>query len=679
MSNVDPITLEVVRGSLVSTVLQMRATLVRTAYAPILYETLDFSCGLLTADGELAAMSEDFAGHVFAMALGLNAALDKFGDDIHPGDVLAVNDPYTGGTHMNDIAFYSPFFVDGKVLLYIAVRAHWADVGGANPGSFSGQDTEIYQEGVRVVPVKLLEKGEINRGLWEVMFANMRLPDEQEGNAMAMLDTARVAEMAVAELCTKYGVGTIERCLEAFLDNAEDTMRQRIRELPDGEYYYEQYMDNSGLSPEPLPIKMKLTIEGDGMTFDFTGSSPQVRGPMNCGIPVTYGGVFVIIKSWLDPKTPVNGGTFRPMDFVVPPGSNLAATLPAPVGGCWEVFHQLQTAVIGAFSQVMPEEPSGENNGAANHVYVGGFDPVRGRHYILYEFPQGGNPGTSDTDGVSGSFLYDNGGMAAVYPAESAEQRQPLLIESLEFRTDGEGPGFRRSGFGVTRRVRVLSHDSQLSVMTDRAVIPPWGAAGAYPGSLNSITVLRGGVELQPSPIPGKIKSFPMEYGDVLLMQATAGGGVGDPLEREPELVQKEVFQGYVTRDRARDVYGVIIDDAGVDLGQTREMRERLKSERQYFEVTESRGDDFDERGCRVCPLSEEGASRIGVGTGDMVEYIGKGNAPLRAWVRLEDGLPADGAPIGPIGRRVLLVEAGDEIWLRRLSVNLPSSEGLER
>ena len=162
---------------------------------PITLEVMDFSCGLLTADGELASMSEDFAGHVFAMALGLNVALEKFGDDVYPGDVLVVNDPYTGGTHMNDIAFYTPFFVDGKALLYIAVRAHWADVGGATPGSFSGQDTEIYQEGVRLVPVKLLDRGEINRGLWDVMFANMRLPDEQEGNAMAMLDTARVAEM----------------------------------------------------------------------------------------------------------------------------------------------------------------------------------------------------------------------------------------------------------------------------------------------------------------------------------------------------------------------------------------------------------------------------------------------------------------------------------------------------
>ena len=174
MSQIDPITLEVVRGFLVSTVFQMRATIIRTAYAPILYETLDFSCGLLTAEGELLAMSEDISGHVFAMALGLGAVQEKFKDDIHPGDVLAVNDPYTGGTHLNDIAFYTPFFVEDKLLLFIGVRAHHSDVGGATPGSFSGQDTEIYQEGVRIVPVKLIEKGHANQGLWDVVFANMR-------------------------------------------------------------------------------------------------------------------------------------------------------------------------------------------------------------------------------------------------------------------------------------------------------------------------------------------------------------------------------------------------------------------------------------------------------------------------------------------------------------------------
>ena len=378
-TSIDPITLEVVRGSLVSTVMQMRTTLLRTSYAPILYETLDFSCGIMTSEGELGAMSEDFSGHVFAMALGLNATLDKFGDRIYRGDTLAVNDPYTGGTHMNDIAFYTPFFVGDRPLLYIAVRAHWADVGGATPGSFSGQDTEIYQEGVRIVPVKLIDEGVVNQGLWDVLFANMRLPDEREGDALAMLDAARVAERNLQELCDKYGPGTVEECVTALMDSAEATMRQRIRELPDGEYHYEQYMDNSGLSAQPLPLKVKLVIEDDEMTFDFTGTAPQVIGPMNVGIPVTHGGIFVIVKSWLDPRTPVNGGTFRALKFIVPEGSLLAAELPAAVGGCWDVYRSLQTAVVGLFSQVTPGDLGGENLGASHHRYIAGYDAIRDR------------------------------------------------------------------------------------------------------------------------------------------------------------------------------------------------------------------------------------------------------------------------------------------------------------
>ena len=243
MKEVDPITLEVVRGVLVSTVLQMRATLVRTAYAPILYETRDFSCGMLTPDSELAAMSEDFSGHVFAMSLGLKAVLDKFEGDVYPGDVLAVNDPYTGGTHMNDVAFYSPFFSEGSLPLYIGVRAHYADVGGATPGSFSGQDTEIYQEGMRIVPVKLVDKGTLNQGLWDVLFANMRMTEERQGDALAMLDTARVAEMGLKGLCDKYGTETLEATVSALLDSAEQSMKERISGLPNGEYFYEQYMN----------------------------------------------------------------------------------------------------------------------------------------------------------------------------------------------------------------------------------------------------------------------------------------------------------------------------------------------------------------------------------------------------------------------------------------------------
>ena len=676
-TGIDPVTLEVVRGSLVSTVLQMRATLVRTAYAPILWESKDFSCGLISAGGELCAMSEDFSGHVFAMALGLAAARAKFNDEINPGDVLVVNDPYTGGTHMNDIAFYSPFFVDGRILLYIGVRAHWADVGGANPGSFSGQDTEIYQEGVRIVPVKLIEGGELNRGLWDVLFANMRLPDEQEGNAMAMLDTVRVAEMGIEELCGRYGPDTVAKCIEALLDGAEEVMRGRIAQLPDGEYHYEQYADNSGLSPEPMPIKVRLSVRGEEMHFDFTGTNPQVVAPMNAGEPVTKGGVYVILKSWLDPKSPVNGGSFRPVSFVIPEQSCLAAQLPAAVGGCWEIFRQVQSAVIGLLDQIIPDSVGAENEGAVQHMYVVGYDPVRGKPYILYEAPHAGTPATSETDGATACMLYDGGDIPTVRQAESVEQREPLLIESLEVPTDWEGPGKFRSGFGISRRIRVVSDTSMLSVMTDRSVIPPWGAAGAPAGALNTCTVIRDGAEIEPSQLPGKVKAFPLRKGDVVFVRGCAGGGVGDPLERDVDLVRKDVYEGYTSRRRAIDVYGVVIENGAVDLAGTRAKRQELREHRRLFEVTEATEDDFNEVGCRLSRLSPAAAALLGVRDGDIVEHSGRSAVPLRAWVRVAENLPRDGVIVGPIGRSILGVAPGDKIWVRKLEVRTPGPSRL--
>lgn len=365
-------------------------------------------------------MSHDFSGHVFALSLGMGVVLKKFGNRIYPGDVLMMNDPYTGGTHLNDVVFYTPFFADSQLILFIAVRAHWADVGGATPGSFSGQDTEIYQEGVRIRPVKIIERGQRNQALWEVLFANMRIPEEREGDALAMLDTARVAEVRISELCAKYyGTAVLEGCREAILDSAERVVRRRISQLPPGEYYYEQYMDNNGLSPEPLPIKVKLTIREDTLTFDFNGSSPQVGGPMNVGPPITQGGTFVIVKALLDPKTPVNGGTFRPIQFVIPEGTILNAKPPAPVGGCWEIFRQIQSATIGLFAQVLPEQALGDTMETVNHVYQAGHDSARGRFYILYEYPQGGTPGPGPRSGEAGPprMLYNPPNEPGTYTA----------------------------------------------------------------------------------------------------------------------------------------------------------------------------------------------------------------------------------------------------------------------
>ena len=225
----------------------------------------------------------DFSGHVFSLQLGLAPILEKFGGRMQPGDVYMFNDPYTGGTHMNDIAFYKPHFIKDRIILFETVRAHWSDVGGATPGSFSGQDTEIFQEGVRIPPVKLVDQGKVNEDLWDLLFANVRLADEQEGNALAMLDSVNVGENHINELCEKYSTEVIEECRNTMLDRAEQTLKEEIGKLTPGEYYIEHYCDNTGITPDPVPIRIRMTVQDESLKFDFTGTAPEFEGPMNIG------------------------------------------------------------------------------------------------------------------------------------------------------------------------------------------------------------------------------------------------------------------------------------------------------------------------------------------------------------------------------------------------------------
>ncbi len=665
----DPITLEVVQGALITCVRQMRATVIRTSYAPILYDTRDLSCAVLGPTGELVAMSEgDFSGHVFSLQLGLAPILAKFGDRLQSGDVYMFNDPYTGGTHLNDIAFYKPVFADGRLVFFATVRAHWSDVGGATPGSFSGQDTEIFQEGIRIPPVRLVDRGELNRDLWDLLFANVRLADEQEGNALAMLDTVNVGEARIQELCARYGTATIEGCRDELLDRTERALRGAIRRLPQGEYYVEHYCDNTGITPDPVALRIRMSARGDHLLFDFTGTSAEFEGPMNVGPAVTQAGVFVIAKAWLDPHTPVNGGTFRPLQFFLPKGTVINANPPRAVAGVWELYRKIQSAVAGIFSQALPEDAGGGAMETINHVYIAGFDPATHRYHILYEYPQGGFPGTSTTDGATGSPSYDGGDVPSIYPAESSEQRQPLRIESTEITTDGEGAGYRRSGFGITRRIRVLTDTSTLNVMQDAALIPPWGVAGAPSGGFNAVGVIRDGREIAPSNLPGKVRAFPLRRGDLVIMRATSGGGVGDPLEREVERVARDVEDGYVSRARARDVYGVVFAGQAVDAAATAARRGELRAQRQYAQVRPGAEDHFDGSGFRLLRLHPALARRIGATDGDFVELVPAIGPPLRARAQPDATAAPEAIDLGPLGCLALRVTGAGAMWLRPLT-----------
>ena len=348
---IDPITLEVIRETLVSTVREMRVTLVRTAYSSILYEGEDFSCVLMDGDAQIVAMSkgQDHPLHIVPIGWSMRAVREKFGDDIHPGDMFLHNDPYTGGTHLNDVALIYPLFAEtqltatgrqgptDKMFVFPVVRAHWGDVGGMSPGSLSGGATEIFQEGVRIPPIKIVEGGVPNQAALDLIFSNMRGPRERMGDFDAMIGTCKKAAERIEGLATKYGVPTVRAAVAELMDRAELRMRRAIRDLRDGEYVYEAHLESGRERLEPLTVRAKVTVAGDSITVDLTGTSPQTAGPTNVGPAMAPTGAFTIIKSFLDPGSDVNSGAFRPLTVITPPGTIVNANPPAPCGGMVEV------------------------------------------------------------------------------------------------------------------------------------------------------------------------------------------------------------------------------------------------------------------------------------------------------------------------------------------------------
>src|SRR5438477_7400935 len=386
-STLDPITLEVLTQALIATVREMRATVCRTASSVAIYDAKDFSCGLFAPDSQVIAQSEDIGSHVVPLPWTVRSAMEKMGGSLAEGDIVLVNDPYAGGTHLNDVTLIYPVFRDSRLIFFPAVRAHWADVGGMVPGSMSGKATEIYQEGIRIPPIKIRDGGRMNEAALDLMLANMRVPDERLGDFEAGLSACRVAEKRIHEICARYGLDTLNEAVRLDLDRAEARMRASIASLPDGTYYYEDYLETFiGEKFEPLLLPLALTIAGDRMIADFTGASPQVPHPVNSTAAVSAAGVFITVKSVFDPKAPLNQGSFRPIEVITPPGTIVNVTRPAPAGSHGEIRKRVIATMVGALAQVAPEKVAGDLCRTSFHNLIGGFDADAGREWVHYEW-----------------------------------------------------------------------------------------------------------------------------------------------------------------------------------------------------------------------------------------------------------------------------------------------------
>ena len=667
---IDPITLEVLREALVSIVREMRVTLVRTAYSSILYEGEDFSCVLMDGRAQIVAMSrgQDHPLHIVPIGWSMRAVREKFGDDIQPGDLFLHNDPYTGGTHLNDVALIQPLFAPGgggadELFVFPVVRAHWGDVGGMSPGSLSGGATEIFQEGVRIPPIRIVDRGRPNQAALDLIFANMRGPRERQGDFHAMLGTCKKAAERIEALAARYGAATVRAAVAELMDRAEARMRRAIGALRDGEYVYEAHLESGRQRLEPLTVRARVSVAGETITVDLTGTSPQTAGPTNVGPAMAPTGAFTIIKAFLDPGADVNSGAFRPLTVITPPGTIVNADPPAPCGGMVEVKYCVESAVMGALAQALDGRVAGDLKGGGNHCYVGGPDPRTGETFIFYEYPAGGTGGFEGGDGSNAVRTWTESDMTTLQPIEAVEQLYPVRIERTALREDSGGPGRWRGGLGLTRAVRIQAPAARLSVLAEKAVLPPFGVCGGAAGAPNRFYVRRAGEAVEPSPLPGKVSGFPLEPGDVLMMESSGGGGFGDPLDRDPSLVAADLAEGYVTPGAAAAIYGVVWKDGALDAAATAARRAAARAARLRVRLAAASGLDT-ARG-RAIRLDAETAERLGVAAGAVVELVNPRGAPLRAWV--VGVVPGSGrrAEVAAAALRMLALADGAEVEIR--------------
>ncbi|MGE0751754.1 MAG: hydantoinase B/oxoprolinase family protein [Variibacter sp.] len=679
---IDPITLEVLTQGLISAVREMRATVCRTASSVAIYDAKDFSCGLFGPDSQVVAQSEDIGSHVVPMPWSVRSAMEKLGDTLAPGDVLLMNDPYTGGTHLNDVTIIYPVFRDGKLIFFPAVRAHWADVGGMVPGSMSGKATEIYQEGIRIPPLKIIEGGKMNAAALDLLLANMRVPEERLGDLQASISACRVAEMRIHEICERHG---LERLLEAVrldLDRAEARMRACIAGLPDGTSYYEDYLETfMGGTFEPLLLPLTLTIKGDRMIADFTGASPQVPFPVNSTAAVSAASVFIAVKSIFDPKAPLNQGSFRPIEVIAPPGTIVNVQRPAPAGSHGEIRKRVIATMVGALAQVAPDRVAGDLCRTSFHNLLGGYDTRRGREWVHYEWSAGGNGAFAEDDGPSAMATIDWGDLVTVQSSEVMETRMPLIVESSQLAVDSGGAGTTRGGLSMQRALRVLAPEARYSLLSDGAIVPAFGVLGGLPGFPVGSWVERQGV-IEDFDTPGKIAGHFVEEGATVVIRSAGGGGYGDPLLRDAERVAADVREGYVSSNAASKLYGVALKtDGTVDGPATERLRARLRDAR--FTLKAVLGDDVFEAGAvskrRVCRLNPADAAAGRFHDGDVVEFDARRAAPLRAWLRIDAKVAPGTVMLDERGLAILKAKAGERVELRRVATSVrPKVELME-
>lgn len=583
----DPFTVEIIREQLTASAEESFITLGRTSQSPIIYEVLDYACALTDPNGDLIAQANGVPGFLGTLTFAVKAILEKHPLAImHPGDIFITNDPYIGGgNHLSDVALIAPIFFHDLIVAFSVNKAHWTEVGGMAAGSWTTDSTEIFQEGLQFPAILAYSKGQPIQGLIDLIAANVRTPDRTLGDLYAGVASVRTGERRVIEICERYGLETFRESIARILDLGERAARKALGKLPKGEYFAEEWIDDDGVSGDPIYVCVKVTISADEFITDYTGSALQVRGPINCTRTRLYSACRSMFKSITDPHAPINEGWFRPLKTICPDGTIFTALRPAPVSTYWETGAYAVDLIWRALFPVLPDRLSAGHSLSVCGTIISGKDET-GSTFILVEPQAGGWGATENRDGESGLVVVGDG-ETYIMPVEVCEARYPLLVDRYSFDVATSGGGKYRGGFGLLRDYRIACERAELTATFGRHRYPPWGGAGGEDGTTNGVAVIPSGHQ-EPSIWRGKLARYPLLRGDVAHLVTGMGGGYGNPLTRDPALVEQDVRNEFLTLADARIKYGVVLDSGSLQINEaaTNELRLELGLALRSFDLS---------------------------------------------------------------------------------------------
>jgi N-methylhydantoinase B len=566
----DPFARDLIKNALATIADEMALTVARTARSFVVKEALDFSTALFDGEGTLIAQGTCLPFHLGAMPFAVAAVERTFGGRMGPGDLFITNDPYDGSTHLPDVVLVKPIYAGDRRVGFSAALAHMTDIGGRIPGGNASDSTELYQEGLRIPPSRLHRAGEPDENLFRLIERNVRVPDKVLGDIRSLIAACGQGERAIQALVEKYGIDGFAAHCRDLLDYTERFTRAEIAKLPKGTWRFVDHLDNDGITQDPIRFEVAVTIEGDGMVIDFTGTAPQVKGAINCVYPFTLSTALACVRSIVDLSIPNNAGYFRPIRVIAPEGTIVNPRHPAAVAARGITGIRIADTIFGALAQAVPGlVPACGANAPDVGISFGGYGPD-GRAHVFLEFlvgSWGGGPKRDGMDACTGTLVnYSN------TPAEMIEAELPIAVDRYSLVPDTGGAGEWRGGLALDRHLRFKIDGATLQIRSDRRDHPPYGLAGGSDGAPAWVDIERA---------DGRVDTFPqkfltkVDHGDRLRVRLAGGGGYGDPMARDPQRVLRDVREGKVTGAHARERYGVVVtgDPPAVDFDATKAER----------------------------------------------------------------------------------------------------------